>query len=485
MDWPRILALIPLFGCGDGGWEPPSPQDREQEAGRQLEVDPPERQGCVEPVVKLRVPLESTDLSSDQVRLVEGEPSAVSLRRFADGEVTKTLEDRTIPTLVGRDDGSAILRPRAPLLPGQRYTVVTRSGALGTIRVCTDQPLPYLARLWPAVDLSNRAIQLLYCGETAPVTPSRVELQPAGTNAQILPGLDEHGLARGQCVRLVPEAPIDEELCPPPQVQGFALDPSPLGYNPEPGVASSLTCAAGEARLGPGCATVEDDRVVIRSIESETLWVLSSPLGLHVERVAGGGQLVIRDAAQLANLPVDLVVFDPAGRVSQSTVSVQLPPPRAHVVINEVLANPLGAEPQAEWVELTNWGRVAADLEGWILRDSGADVILPRIRLAPGNYLLLVREDFQSGTNGDVPVAEGTTVVEMPQLGKSGLANGGEALWLLDAQGQTVSRFPARAASKAGISIGRRHPEDLDDAADCFGAHADPGASPGCGNVVP
>src|SRR5690606_40695464 len=46
-------------------------------------------------------------------------------------------------------------------------------------------------------------------------------------------------------------------------------------------------------------------------------------------------------------------------------------PGAAVFVLNEVLANPSGPEPQQEWVEILNAGNVAASLSGYRLKDSG------------------------------------------------------------------------------------------------------------------
>lgn len=45
-------------------------------------------------------------------------------------------------------------------------------------------------------------------------------------------------------------------------------------------------------------------------------------------------------------------------------------PTPASVVINEFMANPVGAEPDGEWIELYNKGGSSADVNGWVLYDA-------------------------------------------------------------------------------------------------------------------
>src|SRR5690606_16286033 len=64
-------------------------------------------------------------------------------------------------------------------------------------------------------------------------------------------------------------------------------------------------------------------------------------------------------------------VFDWGGTIFERS-SVQSAGPGAAVfVLNEVLANPNGPEPQQEWVEIVNTGNRAGTLSGYRLKDSG------------------------------------------------------------------------------------------------------------------
>jgi len=64
-------------------------------------------------------------------------------------------------------------------------------------------------------------------------------------------------------------------------------------------------------------------------------------------------------------------------------------PPRAHLVLNEVMANPGWPEPAQEWVELYNDGAGDVVARGLRARKMlGGRVALPDAMLAPGAFAL-------------------------------------------------------------------------------------------------
>src|SRR5262249_34973261 len=127
-------------------------------------------------------------------------------------------------------------------------------------------------------------------------------------------------------------------------------------------------------------------------------------------------------------------------------------PPLPHIVIDEVLANPVGPERTSEWIELANDGTTSVDVAGWTLEDSGGRVALPRAVLDPGALALVVSTEFVASPE-DIAPAPGTLIVRVPQLTSAGLANAGERLRLLDPAGVVRSEFPAVPAPRAGVSI--------------------------------
>jgi hypothetical protein len=169
--------------------------------------------------------------------------------------------------------------------------------------------------------------------------------------------------------------------------------------------------------------------------------------------------------------------------VSQmATPTIATAEPMAHVVINEVLANPIGEEPDQEWVELYNDGARAAFLADYRLIDIGGEVVLPALYLPPGGYALVVNDSFDADSPYDPRPDEHAIVLRVPSLGKNGLNNQGEPLELVRGPSQVVSRFPPEPKPKAGHSVVRLHPAALDELPTSFARSELP--TPGAANVI-
>ncbi|HEU5077527.1 MAG TPA: lamin tail domain-containing protein, partial [Polyangiaceae bacterium] len=263
---------------------------------------------------------------------------------------------------------------------------------------------------------------------------------------------------------------------------GVLIDPSPLVELPGLAPLVPAQCADPCVAFGPGCVCAEDDRAVITGPNEAAFWVLE----------LGGRSTTGETAAELPFVVTELLpgtshsltgaVFDRAGRGTEVAARFRTGPPRARVVINEVYANSAGPEPEQEWVELTNAGTLSTTLAGYVLEDVGGAAVLPDVELARNAHAVLVNASYSPDPEHDaVPPADALVVV-VERLGKSGLSNEGEALRLVDPDGEIVSRFPGLRASEPGISLARRTPWADDAAADAFAAHGAPGASPGMPN---
>ncbi|MBK9266298.1 MAG: lamin tail domain-containing protein [Polyangiaceae bacterium] len=140
----------------------------------------------------------------------------------------------------------------------------------------------------------------------------------------------------------------------------------------------------------------------------------------------------------------------------------------AHVVLNEVMANPIGPEPHQEWVELYNDGQADAALSGYRILDIGGETVLPEALLPPGQFAVVVNEKFVADDEIDVAPDPSAILVRVPSLGRSGLSNSGELLRLVHPEGHTISRFPALPKPKAGQSVSRRTPSAPDGVSSSF-----------------
>jgi hypothetical protein len=104
------------------------------------------------------------------------------------------------------------------------------------------------------------------------------------------------------------------------------------------------------------------------------------------------------------------------------------------------------------------------------------------VTLEPGEFALVVREDFDEHAPYDIAPVRGTPLVRVPHVGRNGLANSGEPLRLKDPKGRVRSEFATVLKPKPGRSLARISPSALSERADSLALHGDPGASPGAEN---
>jgi hypothetical protein len=254
-----------------------------------------------------------------------------------------------------------------------------------------------------------------------------------------------------------------------PNGELVALDPRPLApsRSPSPPL-EPLACADSEMPFGPGCAEVLSDRLLLRPPEAPLLWGIR---GMGVDMVKSTHDqkgFVLKGLPSDADIALDVVVFDARGAASRELFEARTPPPSPHVVLNEVMANPLGPEPHQEWVELFNDGRADASLAGYKILDIGGETILPEISLPVGRFALVVNETYVPDDEIDVAPPPDVILVRVPALGKSGLGNAGEPIRLQNESGRVISRFPALPKPKAGQSLSRVTPDAPDGVSDSF-----------------
>lgn len=242
------------------------------------------------------------------------------------------------------------------------------------------------------------------------------------------------------------------------------------------------SCGPGEQALEWGCVLVEDDRVLVRGGAEPSLWVSDASQGAWFALEAQGIG-VVKGLLPDRAYDLDLVVHFPRSAPIRQTLSVRTGAPKERIVINEVLADPLGDEATQEWVELYNEGLLKVNIEGWRLEDDGGSVVLPSAWIAPGGYALLVNETYDAKAVQDPVPEPNVSLVRLPRLAKSGISNQGETLRLRDKSDMVVSTFPGTPKPAPGVSVARGAPWQADGDPATFGLHAAPGASPGAANV--
>jgi hypothetical protein len=467
-----LFASLALIACRSPLPDP----TRGQSGSAALEVEPAADLSAVFPVSRIRI----GDPSATGALLIEGELSDYYVRKIRAGEPPNTLLERAVDCVSWADADSLWLSPTTSLVPGSTYSVATEGeGLLGTL-VVGPEPLPVLARLFPPPDSAGAPIAL-YCGAPSSELEAETYFQPGDVVADVVRGV--FGDAEfPDCVSLSARNPVPEGiLVPPLAIAGVQLEPLPLSVAVVP-VAPPLGCEVGESSFDAGCVQVLDDRAIVRS-PSVSVWSLSGGIPPLLVTAAAGGRFMIHDLQPDTTYTFELGVVDVLGNARKQQQTISTLPAMPHVVINEVLANPLGAEPAQEWVELVNDGTIAVQLDGYRLVDAAGESVLPPHVLAPAAFVLLAREDFQNDDGSDVPVPADVVVLALPSLGKNGLTNSGERLELKTPEGLLVSAFPALPKPKAGISVARREPWSFDDDAEAFLHHGDPGASPGAPNL--
>ncbi len=308
-----------------------------------------------------------------------------------------------------------------------------------------------------------------------------VMLQPSGSAGPVPLQLGAQVPCGGTCYAFA----VTAELSPsvvyavkiPTQALQFA-DGKPV----PPGDAGGFTTGAGPDLFAPriqaftlqiaeGCAAVHvaaDEPVSAQVIISSG--GVDTTLGLATVGLAMDFSERLPDLAADPRAQAAARVVDRSGNQAVSEpLSFALPPPVAPVVITEVLANPVGSENTQEFVEIYNRGSAAVDLGGWSLEDETGKDALPAATLPAGTYALIVSDTYNPADGKDPAPVEGTLLVHVPgRLGSDGMSNAGEAIRLVDAEGQVVSQYggwvDASATSWSGKSTKRLSPEACDSA---------------------
>lgn len=459
MRWDFCWGLV-LCACGSS-LTPPSGSSADL-----LSFEPNADASAVPSVVRLH--LSSATLAAGSVSLFQGELSSYYLGRVKSGELPDTLLARQIPVLSWRAQGELIVAPVRALAP-DTYALAASTGLVGEFRVAAA--LPLLARVWPRTGVPGVLATAIYCGDgSSPLELAPFVLDPGGIEVAPVAGADDAGLFADRCFHFVaPNSLISGQIVvPQPSLGGFALDPAPFAApdaDANISVASSLPCADSDRVMGLGCASIEDDRVIVRTPAAPLLWTISTAGGAWLE-VTDGHPFVVRGLTPRSTERISGAVYDASGATTAFELDAAMLAPRERPVLNEEMANPVGPEPQSEWLELANDGEIPLDLAHFTLRDGGGSTALPAEKLAPGELALLVRDDFAPSST-DIAPAAGARLIRVPALGTSGLSNSGEPLALVDESGKVASALPAVATS-SGESLRRRHTYSPDEDASAF-----------------
>ncbi len=230
------------------------------------------------------------------------------------------------------------------------------------------------------------------------------------------------------------------------------------GGAPPPNPRLPTGCALDERVSELGCVLEDDERVVVRLDAGEPLrwrWRLG---GAEISGVAprGFATLAVGGLAAAGAFEGWLELVGTGGAPAVFTLPVRTTEPLATLAIVEVRADPIGAEPTQEYVELLNYGAVPLSIDGYALtdRDDAAGDLLAG-SIAPHERVLVVHPRFDPDAPDDGPIPPGVRLVRLDgPIGSGGIANAGEPLFLRDDAGRRISEAPALAAA-AGACIVR------------------------------
>jgi hypothetical protein len=259
---------------------------------------------------------------------------------------------------------------------------------------------------------------------------------------------------------------------------------SASGSDLTPPVLTAPTCAIDETDLEVGCALIDDASIALRVQADEAISAVLNAGERNVSAVVASGSALL----QLTGLPADsavdleLTLTDSAGNHTRASSSVNTLPKLATLSISELRADPLGPEPQQEFVELWNYGDRTLDLAGFSLSDR-TDVVgepLAAYRVEPHARVLLVADAFDPHEPRDVQPPPGAALLRVGKsLATSGLNNAGERLFLRDAQGRRISAVPAGPRPEAGVCNVRVSTDPRDGSDGAFDYDPEQSCTPG------
>jgi hypothetical protein len=288
--------------------------------------------------------------------------------------------------------------------------------------------------------------------------------------------LSAHRLVVGSAARDGHDAPVG------PLAVSFRTGSGPDARAPEP---AALGCAIDEVPFELGCALISDRSIGLRIVASE-------PFAIDVEAgerrwsalaPAAETALAIDALPPGAELDVSFELKDSTGNALRHSERFETYADLPALSITEVLANPLGPEPQQERVELWNFGDAPIALAGMQLSDQIAEPgvsLTTSVVLDPGARVLLVPDAFDASDGSDVAIPPGTPLIRVGKaIGKAGLANRGEPLFLRDAEGRRVSAAPGTPSPSAGTCTARISEDPRDGSASAFAADEVARCTPG------
>lgn len=465
-SWQTILCWAALCGCSGPSLDLPGAGP----APARVELIPAASVDAVPTLFRARL---RQAPAGGEPWLFRGELSDYYHRAVARGELSSALRERALTLRYWRDQADCWLQPVDWLEPDETYTLAF--GGVGRLQVLHTQSggERRASRLFPPAGSSKHQVAVLCdAGEGVDELDTELTLEPGGVPLLARSGMA--GLALPGCVTLSAKRLFSEAAVSPPNWGAALLEPS--AWLPLPQALAERSCPG--TRSHGACLEALDDRIVVTPDVSDQLWVLDGQPPVAARALTRA--TLVRNLSPETGVTLRGSVLSSDGGLNAVALALTTTRARRHVVLNEVLANPLGPEASGEWIELLNDSERSVSLGGLWLEDGSGHAPLPSETLAAGEFAVIVAAGF-APSELDVAMPQGVRQIVVPSLGGRGLSNAGEALALVGEEG-ILSRFPQLVASHGGRSIARRSADAADDAASSFAEHGGIGASPGAAN---
>lgn len=230
----------------------------------------------------------------------------------------------------------------------------------------------------------------------------------------------------------------------------------------DPALPSAAECEHDEERISGFCLLRSDDALRVRAFLSASAIVQVGAGDLSVRALAERAEttLWLRGLVPDTFYPVRMETLSLSGATTVAETLVRTHPRLPQLTITEVLADPLGPDPDQEYVEVLNYGEFPLPLAGLAIADTPereGEVITSGVVLAPGARALLVAARFDANAmHGDAPIPPGVPILRLDgPIATGGLTNSGEPLYLRDAQGRRLAAVPALAGGIEGRCLAR------------------------------
>ncbi|MBK8173502.1 MAG: lamin tail domain-containing protein [Sandaracinaceae bacterium] len=430
------------------------------------------------------------------VFLMRGEGDELLLQDLGESPLRAESAERVVPCQLSVDGSAVELRPRQPLVPGVALVLVVakwlrsvdgvplNGGVVSyPVRVSTSpEDGAVLTDTWPASGSSNVPLRLPFAalrfdGQVTNIEHGIALRTESGADLAAfshVSSCEQLGYRGGFCVVLAISDALPTNTRLSLAINESLLDGTGAAFDAEETLFTTATaevdapltftipsCALDEQASELGCLLTDDTQVVLRARASAPVRAWLSLGSFEDHQISPRGELELRllPLPPGAGLVAQLRTVDLGGNVAMFDVPFATTEALAALAITEVRADPLGPEPQQEYVELYNYGEAALDIAGFSLSDrpdAEGDVFEASFRIAARTRALVVTDDFDPTAPDDVAVPAGVPLIRIgTSLGSGGITNRGEPLYLRDASMHRLSAAPALAVAHPGACIVR------------------------------